>query len=53
MGHLSHRSLDHYRVHADVQAADPGTMKVIVFNDKGVEMVTKCKEHDNAFTVTT
>ncbi|XBJ09078.1 hypothetical protein VPH35_014220 [Triticum aestivum] len=25
---------------------------VIVFNDDGVEVVTKCKEHDNAFVVT-
>ena len=25
----------------------PDTMKVIVFNDEGVEVVTKCKEHDN------
>ena len=30
----------------------PHTMKVIVFNDEGVEVVTKCKEDDNAFTVT-
>ncbi|XBH80449.1 hypothetical protein VPH35_106188 [Triticum aestivum] len=30
----------------------PYTMKVIVFNDDGVEVVTKCKEHDNAFAVT-
>ena len=29
----------------------PDTMKVIVFNDEGVEVVTKCKEHGNAFTV--
>ena len=27
----------------------PHTMKVIVFNDEGVEVVTKCKEYDNAF----
>ncbi|XBI79089.1 hypothetical protein VPH35_088646 [Triticum aestivum] len=25
---------------------------VIVFNDEGMQMVTKCKEHDNAFTAT-
>ena len=25
----------------------PDTMKVIVFNNEGVEVVTKCKEHDN------
>ena len=30
----------------------PDTMKVIVFNDEGVEVVTKCKEHDNAFAAT-
>ena len=30
----------------------PDTMKVIVFNDEGVEVVTKCKEHDNAFVAT-
>ena len=30
----------------------PDTMKVIVFNDEGVEVITKCKEHDNAFAVT-
>ncbi|XBI08843.1 hypothetical protein VPH35_136518 [Triticum aestivum] len=30
----------------------PDTMKVIVFNDDGVEVVTKCKEHENAFVVT-
>uniref|UniRef100_A0A8I6XT91 TF-B3 domain-containing protein n=1 Tax=Hordeum vulgare subsp. vulgare TaxID=112509 RepID=A0A8I6XT91_HORVV len=26
----------------------PDTMKVIVFDGEGVEVVTKCKEHDNA-----
>ena len=30
----------------------PDTMKVIVFNDEGVEVVTKCKEHDNIYAVT-
>ena len=30
----------------------PDTMKVIVFNNEGVEVVTKCKEHGNAFTAT-
>ncbi|KAE8778810.1 U-box domain-containing protein 4 [Hordeum vulgare] len=30
----------------------PDTMKVIVFDDEGVEVVTKCKEHDNAFAAT-
>ncbi|XBH94855.1 hypothetical protein VPH35_085531 [Triticum aestivum] len=30
----------------------PDTMKVIVFNNEGVEVVTKCKEHDNVFAVT-
>ncbi|KAE8795448.1 Speckle-type POZ protein [Hordeum vulgare] len=29
----------------------PNTMKVIVFNDEGMEVVTKCKKHDNAFGV--
>nr|XP_040252193.1 B3 domain-containing protein At4g34400-like [Aegilops tauschii subsp. strangulata] len=28
------------------------TMKVTVFNDEGVEVVTKCKEHNNTFAVT-
>ncbi|XBI99526.1 hypothetical protein VPH35_019592 [Triticum aestivum] len=27
----------------------PDTMKVIVFNDEGVEVITKCKEHGNVF----
>ncbi|KAE8790870.1 Pentatricopeptide repeat-containing protein [Hordeum vulgare] len=27
------------------------TMKVIVFNDDGIEVVTKCGRHDDAFTV--
>ena len=30
----------------------PDAMKVIVFNDEGVEVVTKCKEHGNAFVAT-
>ena len=30
----------------------PDTMKVIVFNDEGVEVVTKCNKHDKAFAVT-
>ena len=30
----------------------PDTMKVIVFNDEGVEVITKCKEHGNAFAAT-
>ncbi|XBI27234.1 hypothetical protein VPH35_051749 [Triticum aestivum] len=30
----------------------PDAMKVIVFNDEGVEVVTKCKERGNAFTTT-
>ncbi|KAE8804392.1 Speckle-type POZ protein [Hordeum vulgare] len=29
----------------------PNTMKVIIFNDDGVEVVTKCKKHDEAFIV--
>lgn len=29
----------------------PDTLKVIVFNDDGVEVVTKCKKHDDAFAV--
>ncbi|XBI24932.1 hypothetical protein VPH35_049950 [Triticum aestivum] len=29
----------------------PDAMKVIVFNDEGMEVVTKCKEHGNAFAV--
>ncbi|KAE8797987.1 Speckle-type POZ protein [Hordeum vulgare] len=29
----------------------PNTLKVIVFNDDGVELVTKCKKHDEAFTM--
>ncbi|KAE8789970.1 Speckle-type POZ protein [Hordeum vulgare] len=28
------------------------TMKVIVLNDNGVEVITKCKKHDEAFIVT-
>ena len=28
------------------------TMKVILFNDDGVEVVTKCNKHDKAFAVT-
>jgi hypothetical protein len=27
------------------------TLKVIVFNDDGNEVVTKCKKHDDAFVV--
>ncbi|KAE8804556.1 Speckle-type POZ protein [Hordeum vulgare] len=27
----------------------PDTMKVIVFDDEGVEVITKCKVHKNAF----
>ena len=30
----------------------PDTMKVTIFNKEGVEVVTKCKEHDNAFAAT-
>ncbi|KAE8821648.1 Speckle-type POZ protein [Hordeum vulgare] len=30
----------------------PDTMKVIVFDDEGVEVVTKCKEHGNASAAT-
>ncbi|KAE8795576.1 Speckle-type POZ protein [Hordeum vulgare] len=30
----------------------PNTMKVIVFNDDCVEVITKCKKHDEAFVVT-
>ncbi|XBJ16597.1 hypothetical protein VPH35_008190 [Triticum aestivum] len=30
----------------------PDTMKVIVFNNEGMEVVTKCKEHGNAFAAT-
>ena len=30
----------------------PNTMKVIVFNNKGMEGVTKCKKHNEAFAVT-
>ncbi|KAE8808691.1 Speckle-type POZ protein [Hordeum vulgare] len=29
----------------------PNTMKVIVFNDNDVEMVTKCKKHNEAFAI--
>ncbi|KAE8787003.1 U-box domain-containing protein 4 [Hordeum vulgare] len=29
----------------------PNTMKVIVFNDDDVEVVTKCKKHDEAFAM--
>ena len=28
------------------------TMKVIAFNGEGMEVVTKCKEYENAFAVT-
>ncbi|KAE8803313.1 Speckle-type POZ protein [Hordeum vulgare] len=31
---------------------NPNTMKVIVFNDDGVEVVTNCKKHDKAFAMT-
>ena len=27
----------------------PDTLKVIVFNDDGIEVLTKCKKHDDAF----
>lgn len=30
----------------------PDTMKVIVFDDEGMEVATKCKEHDNASAAT-
>ncbi|KAI5020625.1 hypothetical protein ZWY2020_045513 [Hordeum vulgare] len=29
----------------------PNNMKVIIFNDNGVDVVTKCKKHNEAFTV--
>ncbi|KAF7079110.1 hypothetical protein CFC21_083404 [Triticum aestivum] len=29
----------------------PDMLKVIVFNDEGIEVVTKCSKHDKAFTV--
>ncbi|KAE8775501.1 Cohesin subunit SA-1 [Hordeum vulgare] len=31
----------------------PDTMKVIVFDDEGMEVATKCKEHGNASSATT
>ena len=40
MGHLRSRSSDQ----------DPDTLKVIIFDDDGIEVVNKCGKHDEAFT---
>ncbi|KAE8800890.1 Pentatricopeptide repeat-containing protein [Hordeum vulgare] len=29
----------------------PGTLKVTVFNDDGIEVVNRCRRHDDAFAV--
>ena len=29
----------------------PDMLKVIIFNDDAIEMVTRCRRYDNAFTV--
>lgn len=34
-----------------LKLAIPNTLKVIIFNDDDVEVVTKCKKHEEAFAM--
>ncbi|KAE8799570.1 Cohesin subunit SA-1 [Hordeum vulgare] len=51
LGHLRRRSSDQYRLHGDVQAPDSRHPQGHHFDDDdGIEVVNKCRKHDEAFS---
>ena len=48
MGHLRRRSSDQDRLHGAFKLLTPDTLKVIIFDDDGIEVVNKCGKHDEA-----
>ena len=51
IGPLLHCSPDRIRYLFTYKLVTPNTFKMIVFNGDGVEVVTKCKRHEEAFVM--